>query len=140
MEPSVLVKLFKIEEGSSKIIDIINAIDTKKDWAGVTSVWSLLEVARALRKDGKPRDLIVLDLKEMRKHRMTFAEIVDEILQEAEQLVASREIYASDALHAATYRHLRKDCDLDGFLCDDKHFERLRDLVEAVTIEQVRTA
>lgn len=61
----MLVKLFKKEPDSTRMVDLLGAIDERRDWYGCTSRWSLLEVARALKKDGKPRELIELDLKEL---------------------------------------------------------------------------
>jgi len=75
LEPSVLVKAFKLEENSDKIIDVINLFDRKEGWHGFTSKWSLLEVARALRKDGKPEELISLNLDELRRHEIVFASV-----------------------------------------------------------------
>jgi len=44
------------------MIDVVGAIDERPDWCGCTSRWSLLEVARALKKDGRPKELIQLNL------------------------------------------------------------------------------
>jgi len=65
LEPSVLVKLFKKERDSAKMIDLIGTIDSQGEWFACTSTWSTLEIARALRKDGKPKELIELDLREL---------------------------------------------------------------------------
>src|SRR2546425_6314630 len=44
------VKLFKAESGSDRAIRLVSLIDKKSSWYGISSRWSLLEVARALRK------------------------------------------------------------------------------------------
>jgi hypothetical protein len=75
LEPSVLVKLFKRAPDSGKMIDIVGAIDERRDWFACTSRWSLLEVARALKKDGKPKELIELNLKELRRHRIALIDL-----------------------------------------------------------------
>jgi hypothetical protein len=75
LEPSVLVKLFRKEPDSGKMIDVVGAIDERPDWFGCTSRWSLLEVARALKKDGRPQELIQLNLSELRRHRISFIDM-----------------------------------------------------------------
>lgn len=137
LEPSVLVKLFKVEAGSDSVVEIVGAIDDGRDWAGVTSQWSTLEVARALRKDGKPKELVLLDVRELRRHRISFAEVEASILKAAEDIIASYEVYASDALHAATFKALEGPERLDAFLCDDRHSRRLGALMKAVTPDEL---
>jgi len=123
LEPSVLVKLFKTEIGSNEIIKTIVAIDEKEDWAGYTSRWSTLEVARTLKKDGKPRELILVDLQELKRHKLSLVPVTNRIIDDAEKLAMSYNIYASDALHVATFEFLKKREKLERFLCDDVHFQ-----------------
>ncbi len=137
LEPSVLVKLFKRERDSGKMADIIETIDSKRQWSACTSSWSTLEVARALRKDGKPKELIELNLRELRRHRITFINVSRVILEQSENIIASRNVYASDALHAATYTTATKTRSLDGMLSDDRHFERLEDIVKVLTLDDI---
>jgi predicted nucleic acid-binding protein len=137
LEPSVLVKLFKNERDSAKMIEVIGAIDSKREWFGCTSSWSALEVARALKKDGKPKELIELNLKELRRHRIAFVGVTRAILEQSEKIVASRNIYASDAVHSATYAHVLRKLSLDGMLSDDRHLQRLRNLVPVITLDDV---
>lgn len=134
LESSTLVKLFKAEEGSEKASEIVSRTDTDRAWSAFSSSWSFLEVARALKKDGKPKDLVELDLREMRSHRIRYRPISSEILAEAERIVAEHDVYASDSIHAATYRSIEKKLKLDAFLTDDRHFNRLRNLVNPVTV------
>ncbi len=102
-----------------------------------TSSWSFLEVARALKKDGKPKELIELDLREMRSHRVKYKPVSREILADAERIVVEHDVYASDSLHAATYLNLERTSKLDAFLTDDKHFARLRELVRPRAIRDI---
>ena len=138
LDSSVLVKLFKIETDSNTMVEILAAIGEERGWAGFTSQWSTLEIGRALKKDGKPRELILLNLRELRRHRVSFIEVSDDILKTAEDLVASYDLYASDALHVSTFKTLEKAEKLDGFLCDDTHFHRLKDMVKVITLGQVK--
>ena len=136
LEPSVLVKIFKVEENSDKMINLIDLINEREEWAGYTSKWTLLEVARALRKDGKPKEVILLDLDELRRHKITFVSISDEILERAGAITASRDMYASDALHIATFESLERE-KLEGFLSDDKHYRRLREIVPVLRLREL---
>lgn len=137
LEPSVLVKLFKSEADSDKVIEIVSTIDGDHTWSACTSSWSLLEVARALKKDGKPRELIELDLREMRSHRIEYKPVSRGILADAEQIIVEHNVYASDSVHAATYRNLERTLKLDAFLTDDNHFRRLGGLVNPKTIRDI---
>jgi predicted nucleic acid-binding protein len=137
LEPSVLVKLFKNERDSAKMTEVIGTIDSRREWFGCTSSWSALEVARALRKDDKPKELIELDLRELRRHRIIFVDVTRDILKQSEKIVASRNIYASDALHAATYVHVARKRSLDGMLSDDRHFQRLGSLMPILTLDDI---
>gem|GEM_PF-3322193 len=138
LEPSVLVKLFKKEDHSTKMIDLIATVDDEKDWFACTSRWSLLEITRALRKDRKPKELIELDLKELTRHRITFLDVTRPIITESERLVASRDLYASDALHTATYASARKPRKLEAMLSDDTHFRRLGTVIKIITLEEAQ--
>jgi predicted nucleic acid-binding protein len=137
LEPSVLVKLFKKEADSNLMAEIISKMDSNATWSAYTSSWSFLEVARALKKDGKPRELIELDLKEIRNHKVLFKPITQQIMHEAEKIVVEHNVYASDAVHAATYQNIQKSKQLDGFLTDDRHFARLGGLVKPQTIREI---
>ncbi len=138
-EPSVLVKLFKIEPESDRMIEIISRADEDRSWSAYTSSWSLLEIARALKKDGKPKEVIELNLRELRNHRISYKPVSQQILAEAERIVSHYNVYASDAVHAATYHHLQqKDPEkLAWFLTDDKHFRRLKEIVASKTIRDI---
>jgi predicted nucleic acid-binding protein len=137
LEPSVLVKLFKKEPDSTRMVDLLDATGERRDWFACTSRWSLLEVARALKKDGKPRELIELNLRELKRHRISFIEVTRKILSESEIVIASHSIYASDALHVATYSSAARVKRLDAMLSDDRHFRRLRQIVRVLTLSDV---
>jgi len=140
LEPSVLVKLFKKEPDSAQMLDLLGAVDERRDWFACTSRWSLLEVARALRKDGKPKELIELNLSELKRHRISFIEVTRKILSESEIVIASHDIYASDALHAATYSSVARLKRLDAMLSDDRHFERLGEIVNVLTLSEASSS
>ena len=137
LEPSVLIKLFKREHDSTKMIDLIAVVDEEKQWFACTSRWSLLEVARALRKDGKPRELIELNLKELMRHKITYLDVTQSIISRAQSIVASRNIYASDALHAASYVGVAQHRRLEAMLSDDRHFRRLGNMVKVLTLSEI---
>ncbi|MEM2922689.1 MAG: type II toxin-antitoxin system VapC family toxin [Candidatus Bathyarchaeia archaeon] len=134
LEPSVLVKLFKREPGSEKMISII---DVRRDWFGCTSRWSLLEIARALKKDGKTRELVELDLKELRRHKLSFIDVTRAIISEAESIRASHNLYASDALHVATFESGIRSRRLDAMLTDDLHIQRLEGIAKVVSLKEI---
>lgn len=71
------------------MVEIISSVDTRPDWAAYTSRWSSLEVARALRGDGKPKALIELDLKELRSHKIRLIDLSRRILSAAETFITS---------------------------------------------------
>ena len=137
LEPSVLVKLFKKEPDSSRMVELLGAFDERRDWFACTSRWSLLEVARALKKDGKPGELIELDLKELKRHRVSLIEVTRRILSDAETVIASHGIYASDALHVETYSSFARAKRLDAMVSDDRHFRRLGQIVNVRTLSDV---
>ena len=136
LEPSVLVKLFKREPDSEKIINVMGVIDERRDWFGCASRWSLLEVARALKKDGKPRELIELNLRELKRHEISFIDVTRAIFSDAERIVASRDLYASDALHVATFTSATRSRRLDAMLIDDQHMQRLEGIVKVVSLKE----
>jgi len=138
LEPSALVKLFKREHDSAKMIDLIAVMDEGKQWFACTSRWSFLEVARALKKDGKPKELIELNLKELMRHRITYLEVTRSIISQAQSLLASRNLYASDALHAASYVAAAKRQRLEAMLSDDRHFRRLGNMVKVMTLDEIQ--
>ena len=140
LEPSLLVKLFKKEPDSNRMIELQGTIDERRDWFACTSRWSLLEVARALRKDGKPKELIELDLRELMRHKISLIEVTRKILSDSEIVVASHDIYASDALHVATYSHVARVKRLDAMLTDDKHFKRLGEIVKVLTLDEMSSS
>ncbi len=137
LEPSVLVKLFKKELDSEKMISVIGAIDERRDWFGCTSRWSLLEVARALKKDGKPKELIELNLKELRRHKILLVDVTRTILSDAERIVTLHNLYASDALHMATYSSTTSDKRLNAILSDDQHIRRLNGLIDVLNLSEI---
>ncbi len=119
------------------MIEVISRADENGAWSAYTSSWSFLEVARALKKDGKPKELIELNLRELRGHRLNLKVVSREILAEAERIIAAHNVYASDSVHAATYRVLQRSLKLDGFLTDDRHFLRLKGLVDPRTVRDI---
>ncbi len=139
LEPSVLVKLFKKETDSDKMIEIISKIDEagRAGHSAYTSEWSFLEVARALKKDGKPKEVIELDLKELRSHKIESCAVTDEILAHAERIIAENNVYASDSVHAATCRNLSKVSKIDAFVTDDRHFLRLQGMVACKRVPEI---
>jgi len=137
-DSSVLVKLFKIEADSDKTIEVMAALDKEKSWHGYTSNWSQLEIARALKKDGKPKELTLLNLRELNRHRISFIKVSDDILEKAKDIIATYNLYASDALHVATFKTLETSEKLDGFLCDDAHFHRLQTLLRTISLDQIK--
>ena len=137
LEPSLLVKLFKKEPDSNRMTELQGTIDERRDWFACTSRWSLLEVARALRKDGKPKELIELDLRELMRHKISLIEVTRKILSDSEIVVASHDTYASDALHVATYSNVARAKRLDAMLTDDKHFKRLGEIVKVLTLDEM---
>ena len=137
LEPSVLVKLFKREQDSKRMIDLIAVVDEAKQWFACTSRWSLLEVARALKKDGKPKELIELNLKELMRHKITYLDVTRSVISQAQSILASRNIYASDALHAASYIVSNQRRQLDAMLSDDKYFKRLGTMVKVLTLKEI---
>ena len=133
-----MVKLFKAERSSDEIIKLVSILDKDPKWYATSSSWSFLEVARALRKDRKTRELIELDLRELRSHKISFLPVTDRIISEAESLVASTNTYAADAVHVSTYREIAKRLHLDGFLCDDIHYEPFKRQVPVKRIADIK--
>ncbi|MCS4539890.1 MAG: hypothetical protein HYU03_04275, partial [Thaumarchaeota archaeon] len=66
------------------MIRLLAKIDKDESWSAHTSMWSALEVARALRKDGKPSEIVKIDLRELRTHRIEFEPVTNEILSSSE--------------------------------------------------------
>lgn len=137
LDSSILVKLFKMENDSDKAVEVVALLDKEKSWRGYTSSWSRLEIARALKKDGKPKELILLNLRELKRHRISFVKVSDNLLKEAEDLIATHNLYASDALHVVAFKTLETPAKLDGFLCDDAHFQRLQTLLRTISLSQI---
>lgn len=137
LEPSVLVKLFKREPDSEKMINVIGAVNEHRDWFGCTSRWSLLEVARALKKDGKPKELIELNLKELRRHKISLIDVTRTILSDAEKMLVLHNLYASDALHVATFKLATRSRHLDAILADDRHIQSLDGIVKVLNLNEI---
>lgn len=119
------------------MIDVIDLVDEREEWSAYTSRWSLLEVARALKKDGKPRELIKLNLKELRRHKILLTDVTRIILSNAERIVTLHNLYASDALHVATFESITRKRRLDAILTDDQHVRRLRDMINVLTLSEI---
>jgi hypothetical protein len=98
---------------------------------------SPLEVASALKKDAKPKELIELDLRELRRHKISFVDNTQAILRSAERTIAAMSIYASDALHAATFQPVSRRKPLDGMLSDDRDYDRLNGIIKILTLKDV---
>ena len=120
------------------MIRAIGRIDRDRRWSAYSSKWSYLEVARALKKDGKTPEVIALDLQELRSHNITFQSVTDELIINAEKLVGTSSLYAADSLHVSTFLSLNKTYTLDGFVCDDMHYERLKPYVPVIKLNQLR--
>lgn len=129
-----MVKLFKAESGSDRVIRLVSLIDKNPSWYGISSKWSLLEVARALRKDGKTKEIVELDLRELRSHKIGFVSVSDRIISEAEKIIGTSDLYSADAVHISTYRRLAQRSRLEGFLCEDVHYNRFKEEVPVRTI------
>ena len=120
------------------MIEVISKMDERgASWSAYTSSWTLLEVARALKKDGKTKELIDLDLKELRGHEISFQAVSREILSDAEAIITENNVYASDSVHVATFRNLKQTAKLDAFLTDDRHFSRLKELVNPMRLRDI---
>ena len=102
LEPSLLVKLFKKEPGSNRMIE--------------------------------------LDLRELMRHKISLVDVTRKILADSEIVVASHDIYASDALHVATYSNVVRVKRLDAMLTDDKHFKRLGEIVKVLTLDEMSSS
>ena len=127
-DSSVLVKLYKQEKDSDVMDKIIQNIDTE-EWQGFSSKWSFLEITRALKKDKKPKEIITIDMDDLKSHRINFVSLRDELIPIAERLIKETNLYAADAFHLATFEFTNKREKIDAFLCDDRHFERLKPFV-----------
>lgn len=128
LEPSALVKLYKQEEDSDIMDEIIQKIDNE-EWQGFSSKWSFLEILRALKKDRKPKEIITVDMEDLRSHKIHFLSLRDELISELEKLIKETNLYAGDAFHVATFKLISKKGKIDAFVCDDRHFDRLKPFV-----------
>jgi len=133
LDSSVLMKLYKQEKDSEIMDEIIQKIDNGK-WRGFSSKWSFLEMARALKKDKKPKEVITVDLENLRSHKIDFLSLRDNIIPKAEELIKECNLYAADAFHIATFKSIKN---ADAFLCDDRHFDRLREVVPVKKLSEV---
>jgi hypothetical protein len=70
-----------------------------------------------------------LDLRELRSHKIAFVSVSDKIISEAEKILGATDLYAADALHISTYRSLAQRSRLEGFLCEDVHYNRFKEEV-----------
>jgi hypothetical protein len=131
------VKLFKYETSSDEMIRLVSILDEDPKRYAASSRWSFLDVARALRKDHKTREIIELDLRELRSHKISFAPVSDKICLQAEKVIASTNTFAADAVHVCTYRDMAQRSRLDGFLCDDIHYEKFRGQVPVNSIRDL---
>lgn len=95
-------------------------------------------MARALRKDHKTKEIIELDLRELRSHKIAFLPVSDRIISAAESVIASTNTFAADAVHVCTYKDVARHSRLDGFLCDDTHYERFKPQVPVKTIADLK--
>jgi predicted nucleic acid-binding protein len=127
------MKLYKQEEDSEIMDEVIHRIDKGK-WRGFSSKWSFLEIARALKKDKKPKEIITVDLEDLRSHKIDFLSLRDDMILKAEELIKESNLYAADAFHIASFKSIKK---ADAFLCDDKHFNRLREVVPVRRLSDV---
>lgn len=94
-------------------------------------------MARALRKDRKTKEIIELDLRELHTHRISFVPVSDKICSDAEKVIASTDTFAADAVHVCTYWDMAQRAKLDGFLCDDTHYEKFKGQVPIKTIRDL---
>ena len=62
-------------------------------------------------------------------HKINFLSLRDELIPVAERVIKETNLYAADAFHLATFEWINKTEKIDVFLCDDRHFERLRAFV-----------
>jgi len=86
------------------------------------------------------KELIELNLSELKRHRVSFIEVTRKILSASEIVIASHDIYASDALHVATYSSVARLKRLDAMLSDDRHFDRLGEIVNVLTLSEASSS
>lgn len=134
LDSSVLVKLYKEEKDSAIMDEVVHKID-RGEWKGFSSKWSFLEIARALKKDKKPKEIIAVDLEDLRSHKINFLPLSDALIPKAEELIKENNLYAADAFHIASFLLIKK---ADVFLCDDKHFDRLREVVPIMRPSEIK--
>src|SRR5207245_8990254 len=96
-----------------------------------------LDLGRDLRKAHKTKEITELELRELRSHNISFLQVSDKICTEEEKVIASTNTFAADAVHVCTYRDTAQRSRLDGFLCDDIHYERFKDQVPVKTIKDL---
>jgi len=65
-------------------------------------------------------------------------EEVNEIFEEAKDIVASYDVYTSDALHVPTFRFLERRERLDGFLCDGRHYDKLENILAVLKLHEIQ--
>jgi len=71
------------------------------------------------------------------RHKITYLDVTQSIISRAQSIVASRNIYASDALHAASYVGAAQHRRLEAMLSDDRHFRRLGNMVKVLTLSEI---
>jgi hypothetical protein len=76
----------------------------------------------------------------LRKLHVQIPESLRKILSESEIAIASHDIYASDALHVATYSSVARLKRLDAMLSDDRHFERLGEIVNVLILSEASSS
>lgn len=133
LDSSVLMKLYKQEADSEIMDEVIHRID-KGEWRGFSSKWSFLEIARALKKDKKPKEVVTVDLEDLRSQKIEFISLGDDLVPIAEELIKESNLYAADAFHIASFKYIKK---ADAFLCGDKHFNRLRGIIPVKRLSEI---
>ncbi len=69
---------------------------------------------------------------------MTFLGVSDRILSESEKVIAATNVYAADAVHVSTFKSVAQRFRLEGFLCDDTHYERFKEHVPVRSIKDLK--
>lgn len=145
LEASSLWNMFYGEPGENLVEYCIDSPDLHC----MSSVWSHLELHRGVQKrinqgeissdDGSNlRTFIDVHLDRLVARRQLFElEVTRELVEEAKRLIASHNLYASDALHLASALSGGCSC----ILVDDYHFTRLRRIVsDAMSISIIPTS
>ncbi|MGQ4913117.1 MAG: type II toxin-antitoxin system VapC family toxin [Candidatus Asgardarchaeia archaeon] len=130
-EPSALFKGYFPEEGSEVVEKVISALDGN-NLCSFTSIWSLLEIARAFKKrvnlgeiDEKEGENAVIffftDIKKLvSEGRLVLLSIDTSLIMKSYKTLWKYNLYAADALHVTTYF----ENTLDYFFAVDRHFKK----------------